>query len=50
MRNPKAQKTFVLVHGSWQGAWCWDAVREQLRTRGHRVLAPAPTAASGRAA
>ena len=41
MRNPKTQKTFVLVHGSCQGAWCWDGVREHLRTRGHRVLAPA---------
>ena len=41
MRNPKTQKTFVLVHGSWQGAWCWEGVRERLRARGHRVLAPA---------
>ena len=41
MRNPKTHKTFVLVHGSWQGAWCWDGVREHLRARGHRVLAPA---------
>jgi pimeloyl-ACP methyl ester carboxylesterase len=41
MRNPKTHKSFVLVHGSWQGAWCWDGVRERLRARGHRVLAPA---------
>ena len=34
-------KTFVLVHGSWQGAWSWDGVRDQLRAYGHRVIAPA---------
>jgi pimeloyl-ACP methyl ester carboxylesterase len=37
MRN---QKTFVLVHGSWQGGWCWDEVRSRLQAYGHRVLAP----------
>src|SRR5215469_6436875 len=34
------QKTFVLVHGSWQGAWSWDGVRDRLRGHGHRVLTP----------
>ena len=34
-------KTFVLVHGSWQGAWSWDGVRDRLRARGHRVITPA---------
>ena len=34
-------KTFVLVHGSWQGAWSWDGVRDALRADGHRVIAPA---------
>jgi len=34
-------KTFVLVHGSWQGAWCWDGVRDRLRSYGHRVITPA---------
>jgi len=33
--------TFVLVHGSWQGAWCWDGVRNRLRRHGHRVITPA---------
>jgi pimeloyl-ACP methyl ester carboxylesterase len=33
-------KTFVLVHGSWQGAWCWEGVRARLQDHGHRVLAP----------
>ena len=36
--NPK---TFVLVHGSWQGAWSWHGVRDRLRARGHRVITPA---------
>jgi pimeloyl-ACP methyl ester carboxylesterase len=38
MKNPK---TFVLVHGSWQGAWSWDGVRDRLRAHGHRVITPA---------
>src|SRR5690349_24522079 len=31
--------TFVLVHGSWQGAWAWDRVIPLLEARGHRVVA-----------
>jgi pimeloyl-ACP methyl ester carboxylesterase len=31
---------FVLVHGGWQGAWCWDGVAATLRSRGHQVFAP----------
>jgi pimeloyl-ACP methyl ester carboxylesterase len=30
---------FVLVHGAWHGAWCWDAVVPLLAARGHRVRA-----------
>ncbi len=30
---------FVLVHGSFHGSWCWDAVTAKLRARGHRVIA-----------
>ena len=30
----------VLVHGGWQGGWCWDAVAEDLQAAGHSVLAP----------
>ena len=36
----KNLKTFVLVHGSWQGAWSWDGVRDRLRAHGHRVITP----------
>lgn len=32
--------TFVLVHGSWHGAWCWHRVVPELAALGHRVLAP----------
>jgi pimeloyl-ACP methyl ester carboxylesterase len=32
--------TFVLVHGSWHGAWCWYKVIARLRASGHRVIAP----------
>ncbi len=31
---------FVLVHGGWQGGWCWDAVSAALRSVGHEVFAP----------
>jgi pimeloyl-ACP methyl ester carboxylesterase len=32
--------TFVLVHGAWHGAWCWDEVRPRLEAAGHTVLCP----------
>lgn len=31
---------FVLIHGSWHGGWCFDAVAQLLRDRGHTVIAP----------
>jgi pimeloyl-ACP methyl ester carboxylesterase len=31
---------FVLIHGGWQGGWCWDGVAEELRRKGHEVFAP----------
>jgi pimeloyl-ACP methyl ester carboxylesterase len=30
---------FVLVHGSWHGAWCWQRVGDALSAAGHRVFA-----------
>lgn len=33
-------KTFVLVHGAWHAAWCWQRVAKQLRALGHTVLTP----------
>ena len=32
--------TFLLIHGAWHGAWCWERVAVRLRAAGHRVLAP----------
>lgn len=31
--------TFVLVHGAWHGAWCWDRLRPELEARSHRTVA-----------
>jgi len=35
--------TFVLVHGAWRGAWCWQRVAPMLRRAGHDVFAPTLT-------
>jgi len=35
-----AMSTFVLVHGSWHGAWCWHDVVPRLEAAGHDVVAP----------
>ena len=32
--------TFVLVHGSWHGGWCWRKLTPELVKRGHAVHAP----------
>jgi len=32
--------TFVLVHGAWHGAWCWELLTPLLEREGHRVIAP----------
>ncbi len=32
--------TFVLIHGSWHGGWCFDAVIALLEAKGHHVIAP----------
>jgi pimeloyl-ACP methyl ester carboxylesterase len=31
--------TYVLVHGSFHGGWCWDGVVSRLQRAGHRALA-----------
>ncbi|XXF77202.1 alpha/beta fold hydrolase [Myxococcaceae bacterium GXIMD 01537] len=36
----RARRTFVLVHGSWHGGWCWRKVVPLLREAGHDVFAP----------
>lgn len=30
--------TYVLVHGAWHGAWCWDKVTPLLEQQGHQVI------------
>ncbi len=32
--------TFVLVHGAWHGAWCWEKVVPLLQEAGHGVVVP----------
>jgi pimeloyl-ACP methyl ester carboxylesterase len=31
--------TFVLVHGAWHGAWCWELLVAELERRGSRAVA-----------
>jgi pimeloyl-ACP methyl ester carboxylesterase len=31
--------TFVLVHGAWHGAWCWERLVPELERRGAAVIA-----------
>jgi pimeloyl-ACP methyl ester carboxylesterase len=32
-------KTYILVHGAWHGAWCWYKVVPLLEAKGHKVIA-----------
>lgn len=32
--------TFILIHGSWHGAWCWYKITPKLKAAGHRVFVP----------
>ena len=38
-----ARKTFVLIHGSWHGGWCWRRVADLLQAKGHKVYSPTLT-------
>jgi pimeloyl-ACP methyl ester carboxylesterase len=31
--------TYVLIHGAWFGAWCWNATKALLQEAGHQVIA-----------
>lgn len=33
----RSPKNFVLIAGSWQGAWVWDEVKDHLEAAGHKV-------------
>lgn len=32
--------TYILIHGSWNGSWCWEKVAPLLEKQGHRVITP----------
>ena len=32
--------TYLLVHGSWHGAWCWYKITARLKAAGHTVIVP----------
>ncbi len=34
---------FVLVHGAWHGAWCWQRLARLLARAGHEVVTPTLT-------
>ena len=36
MDTPKKYQ-FVLIHGAWHGAWCWEKVVPLLKEAGHQV-------------
>ena len=48
VRAQAAQKTFVLVHGTWHGGWCWRRVADALERKGHKVYAPSLTGVADR--
>ena len=41
--------TAILVHGGFEGGWCWARVAEPLRAKGWRVFAPSLTGLGDRA-
>ena len=32
-------KTFLLIHGSWHGAWCWHKIQPRIEAEGNRAIA-----------
>ncbi|MEH6660113.1 MAG: alpha/beta fold hydrolase [Parasphingorhabdus sp.] len=32
--------SFILIHGSWHGGWCFDGIKTILEEQGHEVIAP----------
>jgi pimeloyl-ACP methyl ester carboxylesterase len=45
----KTSRTYVLVHGSFVGGWCWSRVVPPLEAAGHEVYAPTLTGVGERA-
>src|ERR1043166_5206938 len=46
--TPTNANTFVLVHGTWHGGWCWIRVARLLRAQGHEVYTPTLTGLGAR--
>jgi pimeloyl-ACP methyl ester carboxylesterase len=46
--TPARKAPFVLVHGAWHGAWCWQALRPLLAAAGHEVFTPTFTGMGAR--
>ena len=42
--------SFVLIHGSWHGGWCFDGLRARLEADGHEVITPDLPGMNGNAA
>lgn len=38
--SQNTDKTYILVHGAFHGAWCWHKIVPLLKAKGHKVLAP----------
>jgi len=41
--------TYLLVHGTWHGGWCWKKLTPLLRAAGHEVYTPTLTGLGERA-
>lgn len=41
--------TFILIHGAWHGAWCWDAVLKGLAAKQRQAIAITLTGVAERA-
>lgn len=46
-KDNKMKATFVLVHGSFHGNWCWNRLIPMLEREGHKVFAPNLPASGG---
>ncbi len=33
-------RRYILIHGSWHGAWCWYKISPRLKSAGHGVVVP----------
>jgi alpha-beta hydrolase superfamily lysophospholipase len=46
--DASSRRTFVLVHGTSHGGWCWRRVADLLQARGHKVYTPTLTGLADR--